>query len=181
VLAPVALSALALAPLAIPLLPIDRFLAYSGRIGLIERVDMHSTRRLPVYFASRFGWPELVDTVGDVWERLPAGDRERCVVLGSDYAKASAINLLGPASGLPRAYSGHNSCWYWGPGPGEGEVAIAIGFGEPFLKTIYASVEQVALVEHDHSQPWQTEQRVYVCREPIVPLDQAWPRFRRFG
>ena len=54
-------------------------------------------------------------TTAAVYDRLPAGERAHAVILGRSYSDAGAVDLFGPRYGLPHAYSGHNTYWWWGP------------------------------------------------------------------
>lgn len=55
------------------------------------------------------GWPEFADSVAAVHRGLPPAERDRAVMLTANYGEAGALARYGPARGLPRAYSGHNS------------------------------------------------------------------------
>lgn len=141
---------------------------------------MYDRIELPIHFGFRFGWPEMTETVARAYRDLPEEDRARCVVLANDYAKAGAINSFGSAQHLPVAHSGYMSCWYRGPPEQDGEVAISIGYPEAFLRELYGSVTLVAVFRHPYVMPWETDQPVHVCREPVAPLRDVWGRFRSF-
>jgi hypothetical protein len=91
--------------------------------------------------ADRTGWHELVADVSAAYESLPAAERDGAVVLCRSYGCAGAIELLGPAAGLPRAISGHKSYWMWGPGEPAPQVVIAIGIDEETLDQVFSSHE----------------------------------------
>ena len=63
------------------------------------------------------GWPELVDQAARVATVLPADEQLGVRVVTASYGEAAAIDLYGPARGLPRgtALSGHNSYAHWWP------------------------------------------------------------------
>jgi hypothetical protein len=67
--------------------------------------------------AEEVGWPEMVDLVAAVADVLPAHERDGIHVLTASYGEAAAIDLYGPARGLPRgtALSAHNSYADWWP------------------------------------------------------------------
>ncbi|MGH9110807.1 MAG: ArnT family glycosyltransferase [Acidimicrobiales bacterium] len=73
------------------------------------------------------GWPELVDQVARVVSVLPAEERADVRVVTASYGEAAAIDLYGPARGLPRgtALSAHNSYADWWP---DDEPAGAVVF-----------------------------------------------------
>jgi 4-amino-4-deoxy-L-arabinose transferase-like glycosyltransferase len=63
------------------------------------------------------GWPQMVDLVAAVADVLPAHERLGIRVVTASYGEAAAIDLYGPARGLPRgtALSAHNSYADWWP------------------------------------------------------------------
>lgn len=99
---------------------------------------------LPLHFVHRFGWEELVDSVGKVYNTLPKEDKEKCAILTSWYGIAGAVDHFGPRHNLPKAISNHNSYWMWGTRNYSGELILAIGINSRFLNQYFDSVEQVA-------------------------------------
>jgi len=79
---------------------------------------------LPPNYADMFGWQEMVAAVARVYNRLPPEDRLRCAIYASNYGEAGAIDFYGKRYGLPKAISGHNNYWLWGPRGWTGEVVI---------------------------------------------------------
>ena len=55
------------------------------------------------------GWPELVNEVARIYSSLPAEERTRTGILVGNYGEAGAINLYGPALGLPPVISNNNT------------------------------------------------------------------------
>src|SRR6185295_1320714 len=102
------------------------------------------TARVPEFLAHMCGWPGIVETVVGVYRQLPAEDRERVAILAPNYGVAGAIDRLGRPRGLPRALSGHNSYWLWGPQGERGEVVIVIGESEARLREWFAEVTHAA-------------------------------------
>src|SRR6266849_2395467 len=85
-------------------------------------------------FREEIGWPELVETVAKIRDSLPPEERAHLAILGTNYGEAGAINLYGPAYGLPPAISGVNSFWersYGNPPP---ETLIVIGLSRQYLE-----------------------------------------------
>ena len=73
------------------------------------------------------GWPRFVATVASVYHELPPATRARIVIFTKNYGEAGAIDLFGPARGLPHAYSGHNGFSEWGPPLSSDTAAILVG------------------------------------------------------
>jgi hypothetical protein len=67
--------------------------------------------------AEEVGWPEMVDLVAGVTGVLPDEEQVDVRVLTLSYGEAAAIDLYGPARGLPprTALSAHNSYADWWP------------------------------------------------------------------
>ena len=69
-------------------------------------------------FREEIGWPEMVAEVARIYNSIAPAGRGNTGILATNYGEAGAINLYGPAYGLPRAISGVNSFWYEGyPSP----------------------------------------------------------------
>jgi len=171
------LGGAALAPIALPILPLPTTDALIQRtIGFALR----SPADLTLELHEQFGWPEQVEVVAKVYRELPADEQLSASTLTHDYAQASAVNFFGPRFGLPRAVSGHMTYFLWGPDPGRGEVVIAYGMQESTLRELFADVRPVATISHPLASVWQQNLSVYVCRQPRTPIAQVWPRLKRF-
>lgn len=167
-----------LMPLAIPLLPVEQFVLYSKTLGLwnLIRMEKGEGDTLPLHYVHRFGWEELVDSVGKVYNTLPQGDREKCAILGSWYGIAGAIDHFGLKHGLPNAICGHNSYWMWGTRDYSGEVVLAVGYNEHSLGKLFDSVEQVAYCKNQYAY----DVAIFLCKKPKSSLREMWPYFRSF-
>jgi hypothetical protein len=133
---------------------------------------------LPQLYADMFGWDTTAETVAQVYHRLPAADRGDCAILGGNYGEAGAIDYYGPALGLPKALSGHNSYFYWGPREYSGACVIVFGErSDEFIK-LFADVQRAATITSPHAMPNEQSVPVYVCRKPIAALTELWPQFK---
>jgi hypothetical protein len=122
-----------------------------------------------------------VQTVAQVFNALPAPDREKCAVLAYNYGQAGAIDYLGPARGLPKAISGHNQYALWGPGGYSGEVVIAIGFSPEQLRDFFDEVHPAAKVTSQYAMPEETNLTIYLCRKPRKNLRDLWAKLTWLG
>ncbi len=179
-----AASALALSPMAVPILPVEAFVAYQSTLGM--RTNPSERRKLgvlPQTYADMFGWPELVAGVAQVYRSLPPGERERAVVYGDNYGVASAVEILGPAHGLPPgiAVSGHNSWSLWGVPPGRGDPLIVVGSSPAALSRVYGACEVAARLPHDpYVMPREDAQPIAVCRGAREPVPLLLAQLRHF-
>jgi hypothetical protein len=68
--------------------------------------------------------------VARVCHRIPHEQRSKCGIFAQNYGEAGAIDFFAKKYDLPRAISGHNNYWLWGPREYTGEIMIMIGKGE---------------------------------------------------
>ncbi|MGA7676325.1 MAG: glycosyltransferase family 39 protein [Rhizomicrobium sp.] len=108
----VALASVLLAPLAIPVLSEENYIAYAHAIGLGPSATAAEHQRLgllPQHFADMHGWPQMAAKVAAVYSALPPADRAKAVFFGHNYGEAAAIDVFGRHLGLPPAISAHNN------------------------------------------------------------------------
>jgi hypothetical protein len=168
-------------PMALPLLSPARLIAYQNLLHFhgtqYEKSDVG--QEIPTYFGSMIGWPELVEAVAQAYRTIPAAERSRTAILANTYAQAGAIDLLGTKFGLPRAISGHENYWFWGPRDYTGEKIIAVGFSREDAEANCGSVELVAEVNVPYAPPW-VNGPILVCTHLKINLQEAWPTLQRF-
>src|SRR6266536_1842920 len=93
------------------------------------------------------GWPQFVARVAAVYRSIPPAQRRTAVTFTSNYGEAGAIDRYGPAFGLPGAFSGHNSYWWWGPPRPEGGRSVTVvvgGYPRSYLLRFYSNVRLAA-------------------------------------
>jgi hypothetical protein len=166
------------APLTLPLLSVESYLRYA-RIGRLRTTS--GVRRpvgtLPQHFADMHGWQDIVAEVARVYQTLPAADQRVAGVLTQNFGDAGAIDRFGPALGLPKAVSGHDSYFLWGP-RGYGEVLLVLGGEEPVLRRDCRHLDRAGTIHCGLCMPYENEQPVWVCRG--MDLNAVWPRLKRF-
>jgi Dolichyl-phosphate-mannose-protein mannosyltransferase len=172
----------ALAPITLPGLPPETYLAYSKATGLAQpKIENRGTASpLPQLFADRCGWPEMAEAVAKVYFSLPRGERAKAAIFGNDYGQAGAIDFYGPKLGLPKSIGGHLTYWLWGPREYTGEVTIVLGDSRPQLERLFARVDAAAEVGHPYAMASQ-HFTVFVCREPKGwTFREVWPRLKKW-
>jgi hypothetical protein len=161
-------SALAFAPMAVPLLPEETFIGYQRALGVAPRPSEKLAQSvLPQTYADMHGWEELVEGVARVYRALPPEEQARVAVFGSNYGVASAVELLGPAHGLPRglAVSGHNSYWFWGVPRGRGDPLILVGRPTDGCFGLYGEAKVGAqLPRTPYVMPYEDAHTLWLCR-----------------
>jgi hypothetical protein len=125
------------------------------------------------------GWPAYVRQVAAVVRTLPPGDRAHVVVVASNYGEAGAVARYGPALGLPTAYSGQNSLYDQARPPEDARVVVMVGGQLPWVEHLFASCTVAARLDNGVGVENEEQgQPVAVCREPVAPWSELWPRFR---
>ena len=180
VAAVVALTGAALAPLTLPILPVETYIAYQKALHFAPPpTENHEFGPLPQQYADMFGWPEMAATVAQVYDKLPPADRARCFIFGQNYGEAGAIDWYGPRYGLPKAISGHQNYFLWGPRGYDGSVGIVLADDRERLEELFGRVELAAHVQHPYSMPYE-HFNVYVVHDAKVPLPELWPKIKKW-
>ena len=127
------------------------------------------------------GWPAFVREIAAVDRSLPASQRPSATVLASNYGEAGAVDRFGPADGLPRAYSGHMSFWYWGPPPASATTAIVVGYARGQLGFCGSVKLATRLNNHEHVSDDEQDAPVWICRNLRASWRAIWPSQRSLG
>ncbi len=169
----IVLASLPTIPLATWMLSPERFLAYEGAIGFKPRkAEVHHEGPLPQPMGDQFGWPEMVREVAGIYDSLPPSDRAKTGIFANNYGEAGAIDLFGPALGLPRAYSRHQNHWFWGPPAQDYRNLIVLqGDAEDMRRRCdsfqaYPHFNRFGMAEENMP--------IYVCRGLNVDLRRIW-------
>ena len=137
-----------------------------------------------VLFPEEIGWPEFVETVAQVRDRLPVNKRERLGILAGNYGEVGALNLYGEKYGLPRAISGVNSSWERGYGNPAPETLIVAGFQRDFLEKRFASCELAGRTWNRYgvaNEETVEDPDIFVCRGLRGSWEKFWKEVRGFG
>ena len=176
------ISGIIVAPLTIPMLPLNAEVAYVRAMGGTNvKSENSDTGILPQNFADRFGWDELAVSMSDVYHSLPAGDQAKACIITSNYGEAGALQFYSSKYDLPPIISGHNNYYLWGPGNCTGDVIIYLGqVNIDDLKKTFADVQQVAVTQCQYCMPYENDLPIFLLHGIKVPIEQAWPQTRFF-
>jgi hypothetical protein len=127
------------------------------------------------------GWPTIVTEIAAVAHH--AGPADKVLVLTDNYGEAGAIDLYGPARGLPAAYSGHNGFGYWPPPqPTSSVTTVIVGMNRQWLSHWYGDVHLAAHLDNrlgiDNDEQGTP---VWICRELQRPWTVFWSAFEHLG
>ncbi len=177
------LAGLLLAPIAMPILPPAIYARATALVGGNAgiKVEDRATGQLPQQLADRFGWDTMVATVAQVYHSLPQDEQAKACILAENYGEAGAIDFFGPQYHLPRAISGHNTYYLWGPGTCTGEVVISIGYPLDKLQTAFGSVTQAGTITCVYCMPAENNLPVYVCLHLKTSIQAIWPTVKHYN
>jgi Dolichyl-phosphate-mannose-protein mannosyltransferase len=142
------------------------------------------TSKLYDQFREEIGWPDLARAVADVYHALPAEERDRTGILTGNYGEAGALNLYGPALGLPHAMSLTNSFWYRGYDPRLPTTVIVTGFELEDGQKLFESCEVAAKSTNPFgvvNEESQYHPDILLCRHLRTSWPDYWASHRRFG
>lgn len=177
-------AGVALAPFVLPVLPVDRFIAYQQVIAKVAgltsgevAVDKQPTGELPPNYANMFGWREMANAVGQAYSALPPDLREHAVFYARNYAEAAAIDVFGGRWHLPPAISSNNNYFLWGPHDHDGSVVLLLSTdATPELRDAYAALGANARIG-EVEEVRQNLLQLYGSAEPVAYIDppHAYP------
>ncbi len=164
-------SSLLLIAIAMPLAPVN------SALGRVETTVVSEYRE-------EVGWQELTKTVAEIYQGLPAAERSQAGILAGNYGEAGAIDLYGPAYGLPQAISGIDTYWLRGYGDPPPQTLIVVGLTQLEVSQIFQTCQLAGhnsnrfgiLNEETRSHP-----DIFVCRNLRRPWPEFWKVFQYFG
>ncbi|HET7840526.1 MAG TPA: glycosyltransferase family 39 protein [Terriglobia bacterium] len=170
-----------LAPFAIPVLPVETYIAYQKALHLEPpRTEQHKMGPLPQGYADMFGWPEMTAKVAEVYDKLTPEEKSKCGIFAQNYGEAGAVDFFGPQYHLPPALSGHNNYFLWGPRGYSGDVMIVMGDRRENLEQYFDRVELGAVFQHPYVMPYENDLPIWICRGIKIPFEHLWPRVKLY-
>lgn len=169
------------APLALPILPVESYIRYSGALGVKPSTEENKEiAALPQFFADMQGWDAMEAEVARVFNQLTPQERANSAIFAQNYGDAGAMELLGRKDHLPDVMSGHNNYWLWGPPQHPLDVVIIIGGDKEDHLQSFESVEPAGLVRCGYCMPYENNQTVFVCRRLKATPAELWPRAKHY-
>ena len=166
-----AISGLAFAVVALPVAPVN-----SQLWDIVSEINGELKEQI--------GWPDLVETVAEIYDELPPEEKLQTGILAQNYGEAGAINLYGPAYSLPEAISGMNSYWLRGYGDPPPETVILVGYDLGFASSHFKKCQSVGRVTNPYdveNEESENHPFIYICREPRRPWSDIWKLMQSFG
>ena len=178
----VALSALA-APLALPVLSVADLRSYIAHSPLKPQQQEKSFKGtlLPQVFADQLGWHDYTDQVGAAWQKIPVAERARTGIKVENYGEAAALDIYGPAYGLPPALSGHNQYYLWGL-RGQNPVNLLVVQNNPDRLEPYC--QKTVILGETYSpdaMSYENGKTIAWCQGLKVDIEKLWPELKNFS
>jgi hypothetical protein len=135
-------------------------------------------------FREEIGWPEQVGEVARIFKSLPPEEQSKTKVLVGNYGEAGAIDLYGPALGLPAAVSGINTYWLKGYGDPPPETVIILGFTQEDVESAFLDCSLAGHTPNPYgieNEETRDHPDIFVCRKLRYTWPDFWKEFRLFG
>jgi hypothetical protein len=130
------------------------------------------------------GWNELVRTVAQIRDSLPPDQQSHLGIATGNYGEYGAIDILGPAYGLPSPIGTTNSEWLRGYPTPPPTTIIVLGLQHEEADRIFTNCH---LAGHNgNSEGIRNEESLYhpdifLCGPPRKPWPQLWIEHHDFG
>jgi Dolichyl-phosphate-mannose-protein mannosyltransferase len=171
----VAFAALA-APLVLPILSPSGLRGYMVKGKIAIEPDEAAGLGAPItqMFADELGWRELEAEVARVYRALPQTERSRTAIFAANYGEAAAIDVFGVADSLPRASSGEDQYYLWGP-PSDDTRDVIVVNGDPNQwRGRCGGVEEAGEFGAPLAMPYERQRPILICHDLRQPLSAIW-------
>jgi 4-amino-4-deoxy-L-arabinose transferase-like glycosyltransferase len=180
--AAVAVSAV-VAPTALPILPPSAVAAYMQAIHLApdRQEKSFAGTALPQEFADQLGWHDYVAQLAAAYDGLPPDVRARTALVVQDYGEAGALDVYGPAYGLPPALSGHNTYFLWGQrGQHPDDIIRPTQHPELWRKQC-ATTRILGKTFSPYAMAYENGKSILLCTHLHPALAQFWPELKNYN
>ena len=157
-------------PVGLPLLP----------PGVLRTVPLQAVN---YDLGETIGWPAFTQDVARVYRSLPAAERRTAVIFTGNYGEAGAIDRFGPSLGLPSAFSGHNSDWWWGPPSVPRSTTIFVGDApRSYLESFWRDCAVAGRLDNGIGVDNEEQgQAIWICRGQLSDWTAMWPDLKHYG
>jgi len=167
-------------PITLTILPPEHYNAITSPF-YPDSVRMEKyTSPLPQVLSDRFGWPQMVQGFAARYNALPPDVRSQTGIFCSNYGEASAVNILGPAYGLPSAISGHVNYFFWGWNNYSGESMLTLGNDPADYKDLYDEVIDLGPFDAQWSMDFE-HRHYYWLRHRKSAYAADWPSLKKWN
>jgi 4-amino-4-deoxy-L-arabinose transferase-like glycosyltransferase len=170
------------APVVLPLLSPPALQRYMTRLRIRQRPDELAAIGAPLtqVYSDEMPWRDLEKQVAAIYRSLPADERARVAIIGSNYGEAAAIDVYGPQDGLPPALSGQNQYFLWGAHGHDGSVIIQINGEERTWRRYCQQLTVAGTFGAPYAMPYENGRPIFLCHGLRANLTDTWERFKRY-
>jgi hypothetical protein len=166
-------------PFVVPIVGVDRYRDLAAEVRRAAGADPGGVTLPPIY-QWMSGGPEVVAAVTGVVRELDSVERRRAGVLATTFGEAGALVHHGPPAGLPPVVGTHNNFWLWGPRGVDGSLMLVVANEDSPLLNHFAQCQSRAPVRCRDCEKGLADREVFLCRDPVEPLDVLWGRLKDF-
>ncbi len=123
----------------------------------------------------------MVAAVKQAYDTLTPQEKAQACIFASNYGEAGAVDFYGPALGLPKAISGHNSYFIWGPQGCTGKVLITVNVPLKDLSGGFESVQPAGQTSCTYCMPFENNAPIFIARGLKADIQDAWPGVKDFN
>lgn len=130
------------------------------------------------------GWNELVRTVAAIRDSLPPDQQAHLAIATGNYGEYGAIEILGPAYGLPSPIGTTNSEWLRGYPAQPPTTIILIGNRAQDANALFTNCRLAGHngnAEGIRNEESQDHPDIFVCGPPRTSWQDIWKNRQQFG
>lgn len=184
-------SGAVLAPLSLPLLSPENYIAYEKTLGIRPpKIENQKLAKMPQHFAGMFGFPERAAVAIEAYQSLAPEEQRHTAVFARNYGHAGSVEYYLRRDGLKLpVLSAHNNYYLWSlPRVEKSATAqvnqadsadrlttfITVGYSEDRLREDFADVQAYRTVHCEYCMSNLVEATIYICRRPKRPFLQIF-------
>ncbi|MDZ7604020.1 MAG: hypothetical protein U5K79_00195 [Cyclobacteriaceae bacterium] len=169
-------------PLALPILPVDTFLAYSKTLGMAPSTpEGHELAELPQFYADMFGWENQAKSITAAYHSLSPEERSVCAIFGDNYGRSGAIDYFSDKYDLPLSIGSHNNYWIWGPDNFNGELVIILSDEVGDKADYFEEIRDMGVINSPYTIPYENNLHIYLCKNLKMPVSELWPMIKSYN
>lgn len=131
-----------------------------------------------------FGWNEMVKTVADIRDSLPPDQQAHLGIVTGNYGEYGAIEILGPAYGLPQPFGTTNSEYLRGYPSTQPTTIIVLGNRPEQANALFTNCRLAA--HNSNSEGIRNEESqyhpdIFLCGPPRLSWPELWKNHQDFG